>query len=97
MLEIADAESHNWLGSIERKHQVVRKAVELYMLDKGRKTKKTLLEAAIYCPGQINSLSYTRGFTPAQWVLGQAPRDTLSLTSSVFNPGMTLSNEPEVK
>ena len=95
MLEIAPAESHNWLGSIERKHQVVRKAVELYMLDKGKKTKKTLLEAAIYCPGQINSLSYTRGFTPAQWVLGQAPRDTLSLTSSIFNPGMTTGNEPD--
>ena len=95
MLEIAPAESHNWLGSIERKHQVVRKAVELYMAEKGKKTRKTLLEAAIYCPGQINSLSYTRGFTPAQWVLGQAPRDTLSLTSSVFNPGMTLNNEPE--
>ena len=95
MLEIAPAESHNWLGSIERKHQVVRKAVELYMADKGRKTRKTLLEAAIYCPGQINSLSYTRGFTPAQWVLGQAPRDTLSLTSSIFNPGMSLNNEPE--
>ena len=95
MLEIAPAESHNWLGSIERKHQVVRKAVELYMLDKGKKTKKTLLEAAIYCPGQINSMSYTRGFTPAQWVLGRAPRDTLSLTSSIFNPGMTTNNEPE--
>ena len=65
------------------------------MAEKGKKTRKTLLEATIYCPRQINSLSYTKGFTPAQWVLGQAARDALSLTSNVFNPGMILNNEPE--
>ena len=69
ILEIAPAESHNWIGSIERKHQVVRKSLEIYMQERGKRDKKTPEEAAIYCPGQINSLSYTRGFTPAQWVL----------------------------
>ena len=34
MLGIAPAESHNWLGSVERKHQVVRKALELYMAER---------------------------------------------------------------
>ena len=93
MLEIAPAESHNWLGSVERKHQVVRKALELYMDERGQRSKKMLAEAAIYCPGQINSLSYTKGFTPAQWVLGKAPYDVLSLTADVFNPGMSLSKD----
>ena len=50
MLEIAPAESHNWLGSVERKHQVVRKAMELYMDERGSRSKKMLAEAAIYCP-----------------------------------------------
>ena len=93
MIEISPAESHNWLGSVERKHQVVRKALELYMDERGGRSKKLLEEAAVYCPGQINSLSYTKGFTPAQWVLGKAPYDVLSLTADVFNPGMSLSNE----
>ena len=29
-LEVAPAECHNWLGSVERKHQVVRRALELF-------------------------------------------------------------------
>ena len=93
MLEIAPAESHNWLGSVERKHQVVRKSLELYMDERGSRSHKMLKEATIYCPGQINSLSYTKGFTPAQWVLGKAPYDVLSLTADIFNPGMSMSNE----
>ena len=94
ILEIAPAEAHNWIGSIERKHQVVRRTLELYMADRGIRDKKTLLEAAIYCPGQINSLSYTRGFTPSQWVLERAAADTQSLTASIFNPCLQPMNDP---
>ena len=88
VLEIAPAEAHNWIGAIERKHQVIRRTLELYMDDKGARTKKTLLEAAIYCPGQINNLSYTNGYTPAQWVLGRSAADAHSLTADMFNPGL---------
>ena len=94
ILEIAPAESHNWISSIERKHQVVRKSLEIYMQERGKRDKKTLEEAAIYCPGQINSLSYTRGFTPAQWVLGRSAADTYSLTAGVFNPSLSPMNDP---
>eukprot|EP00438_Fugacium_kawagutii_P005098 Skav221528 [mRNA] locus=scaffold1248:283612:287211:- [translate_table: standard] len=94
ILEIAPAEAHNWIGSIERKHQVIRRSLELYMEDRGARDRKTLLEAAIYCPGQINSLSYTRGFTPTQWVLGRSASDSFSLTSSIFNPGLSPMNDP---
>ena len=64
------------------------------MADKEQKDKKTLEEAITYCPGQINNLSFTRGYTPAQWVLGRAPEDTLSLIARFFNPGMSGENEP---
>ena len=86
-LEVAPAEAHNWIGAIERRHQVVRRTLELYMDEKGERTKKTLLEAAIYCPGQINNLNYTNGYTPAQWVLGRSSADAHSLTADLFNPG----------
>lgn len=94
ILEIAPAEAHNWIGSIERKHQVIRRSLELYMEDRGRRDKQTLIEAAIYCPGQINALSYIRGFTPAQWVLGRSSSDSFSLTASLFNPGLSPMNDP---
>lgn len=93
-LEIAPAECHNWLGSVERKHQVVRRTLELYMAEKGKRTRSMLREAVTYCPGQINNLSYTRGYTPAQWVLGKSPEDSLSLTARFFNPGADAENEP---
>ena len=94
VLEIAPAECHNWLGSVERKHQVVRRTLELYMAEKGTRDKKTLEEATHYCPGQINNLSFTRGYTPAQWVLGRSPEDTMSLTARFFSPGVDIENEP---
>ena len=40
ILEIAPVESHNWIGSIERKHQVVRRILEIYK-DRGERDKKT--------------------------------------------------------
>lgn len=54
------------------------------MADRGKKDKKTLLQAAIY----------TRGFTPAQWVLGRSTSDSFSLTSSIFNPALSPMNDP---
>ena len=94
VLEVAPAESHNWLGAVERKHQVVRRALELYMDDLGGRTEKHLLEAAIYVPHQINNMSFVRGFTPTQWVMGKAVASTLSLTAETFNPGVDEIDEP---
>ena len=38
ILEVAPAEAHNWLGVVERKHQVVRRSLELYMDELGGAT-----------------------------------------------------------
>ena len=61
VLEIAPAECHNWLGSVKRKHQVVRRTLELNMAEKGNRTRSMLQEAITYCPSQVNNMSYTRG------------------------------------
>ena len=60
----------------------------------GERDKKTVIEAAVYCPGQINALSYTRGFTPPQWVLSRSAADTYRPTSAVFNPSLSPMNDP---
>ena len=85
-LEIAPAESHNWLGAVERKHQVVRRALELHMEDSGKKNHSGLLQACVYVPSQINSMSMVRGFTPQQWVMGKNPSQVQSLTGEIFSP-----------
>ncbi|CAJ1358550.1 unnamed protein product [Effrenium voratum] len=85
-LEIAPAEAHNWLGAVERKHQVIRRALELFMEDANNKTEKGLLQASIYVPGQVNAMSMTRGFAPTQWVIGRSPNQVQSVTGDLFTP-----------
>ena len=55
ILEIAPG--HNWLGVVERRHQVVRRALELYMTDAGGSNLSNLKEAATYVP----QMSFTKG------------------------------------
>ena len=93
ILEVAPAESHNWLGVVERRHQVVRRALEIYMEDEGEANLTNLKEAAIYVPPRINQMSFVKGFTPTQWVLGRAPAQELSLTAELYNPGIDAMDE----
>ena len=86
-LEVQPAEQHSWLGVVERKHQVVRRALELYQDDIGRHDLSALKEAAIYVPHTINQMEMVRGFTPQQWVLGKNMTNAHGLTSEIFNPG----------
>lgn len=93
ILGVAPAESHNWLGVVERRHQVVRRALEIYMEDEGEANLTNLKEAAIYVPPRINQMSFVKGFTPTQWVLGRAPAQELSLTAELYNPGIDAMDE----
>ena len=58
------------------------------MDDSGGHTLSVLKDAAIYVPPKINGMSFTRGFTPTQWVLGKTPQQDLSLMSELYNPGV---------
>ena len=55
-LDIQPAEQHSWLGVVERKHQVARRALELYQDDLGRHDPAAPKEAAIYVPHTINQI-----------------------------------------
>ena len=88
ILEVAPGEAHNWLAPLERKHQVVRQALEYYMADRGSFKLSTLEEACIYVPHQVNNMSFVNGFTPSQWVFGKTPMSVQSLTAELFNPGI---------
>ena len=82
ILEVARAVARNWLGVVERKHQViVRRSLELYMDELGGARLSALKEACIYVPPRINQMSFTTGFSPAQWVLGRT-----ASTGTVLEP-----------
>lgn len=86
-LEAITGEAHSGLGIVERRHQVLRRGIELYLDDLGLPlTKESVIEAAIYVPSQINNLAFNRGFTAAQWVLGKQPTLHNTLNSDFYNP-----------
>ena len=60
-LEVAPAEAHSWLDATERKHQVVRRAIEVFLEQKGTNSFDNLKEALIYIPAQANNMSFVNG------------------------------------
>eukprot|EP00438_Fugacium_kawagutii_P011914 Skav221382 [mRNA] locus=scaffold7016:18304:23637:- [translate_table: standard] len=95
ILEIQPAEQHSWLGVVERKHQVIRRALELYQDDYGEHSLAALKEAATYVPHAINQTTFVKGFTPQQWVLGKSMTHVHGLTSEIFNPGQEPIDEAD--
>lgn len=59
-------EQHSWLGVVERKHQVIRRALELYQDEVNKHDLSSLKEAAIYVPHAINQRLYTSAVGPWQ-------------------------------
>ena len=92
-LEVQPAENHSWLGVVERKHQVVRRALELYMDQCEKHDLVALKEAARYVPHSINQLSFHKGLTPQQWVVGKSMTHVHGLSGEIFNPAQEAIDE----
>lgn len=76
-------------SSVERRHALLRKAVEVYCADLHLNNAKGIKEALIYCVPQLNMLNGSNtvaGLSPAQWVLGYQPQLAGSLLSDNFKP-----------
>ena len=82
---ISPGEAHNRLAQLERRHMVLRTAVEHYMAERRLDDFKSLKEALTYVIPQINSTLSVGGFSPTQWVLGYQPHIPGSLLDSHVN------------
>ena len=87
-LTITPGEAHNRLAQLERRHHVLRQAVEHYMTEKGSDTLEALAEALIYVIPRMNATVGIGGFSPTQWVLGYQPR----LPGSLLEEGLNYSH-----
>ena len=83
---ISPGETHTRLGIVERRHAVLRKAVEIYMDDLGLQTVDGLRQALAYVLPQVNSTPSAAGFSPAQWVIGYQPAFPGDLLAEGLNP-----------
>ena len=67
--QAAPGEAHARLGIVERRHMVLRTAIENYLDNSGvEETIDAVREAVNHVAPAMNNLSFTRGYTPTQWV-----------------------------
>ena len=93
---VAAGEAHERLSLVERRHAVLRKAVEVYLMDFGMSGASAVRQALAYVVPQMNNNPGTSGFSPAQWALGQSPSFPGELLGNNLNPvhlGATFEDE----
>ena len=83
---VAAGEAHEQLSLVERRHSVLRKALEIYLVDFGMTGANAVRQALSYVVPQLNNSPSTSGFSPAQWVLGQSPDFPGELLGSSLTP-----------
>ena len=80
--KVAPGEAHQRLGQVERRHAVLRKAIEVYMHDLKLEGREGIRQALTYILPQLNAQPTVAGFSPTQWVLGYQPAQPGLLQSS---------------
>ena len=83
---VSPGEAHERLAQLERRHQVLRKAVDVYMEEHNSNTMDGLVEALTFVVPALNQTLSVGGYSPAQWVLGYQPSLPGSLLDSQLNP-----------
>ncbi|CAJ1428371.1 unnamed protein product [Effrenium voratum] len=77
-LIISPGEAHERLSLLERRHQVLRRAIDIFTAEAGRDSIEGLKDALDFTIQDFNSMSTYKGFTPSQWVLGYQPHNLLA-------------------
>lgn len=84
--EIAPGEAHTRLSLVERRHAVLRKAVELYIMDMQIYGPDAVKQALSYVVPQINAQPTVAGYSPSQWLFGYQPSLPGTMLSDRINP-----------
>ena len=72
-LRIAPGQAHTRTSIVERRHQLVRKAVSIFMLEHELKGLDGVQQALSWVVPSVNSNTFVNGFTPSQLALGREP------------------------
>ena len=73
-LMISPGQAHERLAIVERRHHVIRKALELFLMESGDFTGEGIIQAINYIIPQLNRMPNVQGYSPLQWTLGHNPR-----------------------
>ena len=83
---VAPGEAHERLGLVERRHSILRKAIEVYLHDLSLSGPESIKESISYVVPQLNNTPNVAGFSPSQWVLGYQPHIPGELLSDGLGP-----------
>ena len=72
-LRISPGQAHTRTSIVERRHQLVRKAVSIFMLEHELKGLDGVQQALSWVVPSVNSNTFVNGFTPSQLALGREP------------------------
>ena len=85
-LMISPGQAHERLAIIERRHQVIRRALDLFLLESEDYTSEGIINALNYVIPQVNRLPNVQGYSPLQWTLGYNPHVPGLLMEEELNP-----------
>ena len=76
-LEIAPGQAHTRLSVVERRHQVLRRGIELFLAHQpevNMTIQDQIARSLCYVVPQINNTPNVQGFSATQWAMGMQPR-----------------------
>ncbi|CAE7928185.1 GIP [Symbiodinium necroappetens] len=86
-LMISPGEAHSRLAQVERRHQVLRRAIDVFLASApGDGDLDALRQALDFVVPQLNRTVSVQGFSPTQWVLGYQPELPGFLLDERVNP-----------
>ena len=89
-LMISPGQAHERLAIIERRHQVIRRALDLFLLESKDYTPEGIINALNYVIPQVNRMPNVEGYSPLQWTLGYNPHVPGLLMEEELNPTQQL-------
>ena len=72
-LKVSPGQVHNRTSIVERRHQLLRRALQIYLDDNQISGIDAIQEALAWVVPSLNQHTFVNGFTPVQLALGQQP------------------------
>ena len=72
-LMISPGQAHERLAILERRHHVIRRALELFLMESRDFSAEGIIQAINYVLPQVNRMPNVQGYSPLQWTLGYNP------------------------
>ena len=95
-LEIDPGQAHTRLSVVERRHQVLRRGIELFLAQQPEDNMSVpdqIARSLCYVVPQTNNTPNVQGFSAAQWAMGMQPLMDHDLTTAQLTPSEALEQK----